>query len=139
MDKDFLNKIQASKEQINKLKASFEKKYKIKSDDMGEMSDMGGDSEDSSKECCCCEHCNQKDEYLYYLVSNLAWQIDYLSSNFYSYASTHSQGHLPPINGADKMEQALKKLGIDGDYNVVKPTIYASNKVERHGKLFDID
>jgi hypothetical protein len=45
----------------------------------------------------------------------------------------HEQGHLPPIKGPAAMTKALKTLGLDGDYDVAKQTIYASDgTVERH-------
>ena len=37
-----------------------------------------------------------------------------------------SDCHLPPIEGAAAMSKALKALGLDGDYEVVKQTVYAS-------------
>ena len=55
---------------------------------------------------------------------NWMWsEIDYIENTFYQHVQN---GHLPPINGADKMSNALKVLGIAGDYDVQKPVIYAS-------------
>ncbi len=51
----------------------------------------------------------------------LSSQISYLSEQFYQ----HSKGHLPPIMGAEKMENALKTLGVGGDYEVRKPVLYS--------------
>lgn len=43
------------------------------------------------------------------------------------YRGDHSQGHLPPIIGADKMNKALDKLGLAGDY-VVNPKVIHAGK-----------
>lgn len=57
---------------------------------------------------------------------NWIWaEIDYIENAFYQHVSS---GHLPPINGADKMTKALDVLGLSGDYQVQKPIIYASVK-----------
>jgi len=56
-----------------------------------------------------------------YQVNWLWAEIQYISSRFYA----HQEGHLPPIKGADKMEKALNTLGIGGDYEVIKPVVYA--------------
>lgn len=45
--------------------------------------------------------------------------------DIYDYMDEHRKGHLPPINGAEKMEKALKVLGIGEDYEVRKPVIFA--------------
>ena len=41
---------------------------------------------------------------------------------------THANGgtHLPPILGPEKMENAVKKLGLDGDYEIKKKMVFAS-------------
>jgi len=59
-----------------------------------------------------------------YSLQSLQRQIDWISQDFYKHSN---EGHLPPIEGAEKMQNAMTKLGIDGDYEVRKPVIYASN------------
>jgi hypothetical protein len=55
---------------------------------------------------------------------NWVWaELDYIENAFYKHVS---QGHLPPINGAEKMQKALDALGIGSDYEVQKPIIYAA-------------
>ncbi len=55
---------------------------------------------------------------------NWIWsELDYIENAFYKHVSS---GHLPPINGAEKMQNALTALGLGGDYEVQKPVIYAS-------------
>jgi hypothetical protein len=57
---------------------------------------------------------------------NWVWaEIDWIENAFYKHVS---QGHLPPINGAEKMQKALDTLGLGGDYQVQKPVVYASTK-----------
>lgn len=63
---------------------------------------------------------------LNYLDSRFQWvweSIDRLRESLYEHTS---DGHLPPIEGAAAMTKALKALGLDGDYEVVKQTVYAS-------------
>lgn len=115
-----------ARQKVDKLKAVYKKNF-IKADDMGEM----GDSE-KEMECC------PKDEYLYWMTEYLYSYISQVEQFMYHYVSYHSDGHLPPIQGADKMETALNKLGIGGDYEVRKPVIYASQtetKTDKFGKL----
>lgn len=86
----------------------------IKADDM--------ESENVSEDCC------PKDDYLYSMCDYLYRYITSVDNSLWSYITSHQKGHLPPINGADKMSGALKALKIDGDYDVYKPTIYANKK-----------
>jgi len=53
-------------------------------------------------------------------------ELDSLWTSF----GQHRKGHLPPIEGAGNLEAALKVLGMDKDYQVVKPTLYANSKGE---------
>lgn len=70
--------------------------------------------------------CQDVQDIIYYYIQGIQQQISYLRDDFYNYTSYHSQGHLPPIKGAGKMENALKVLGIDQDYQIIKPAIFAS-------------
>lgn len=61
-----------------------------------------------------------------HIFQEMNWQIKwiqseirYLENAFYE----HEKGHLPPINSAGKMEQALTVLGVSDDYQVSKPIV----------------
>ncbi len=73
-----------------------------------------------------------------YLHQSMRGMRDYvygLENQMYKHMDEHKKGHLPPIIGADKMNKALKALGCDGDYNVVKPNLYAH--ASRKGMVFE--
>lgn len=53
----------------------------------------------------------------------LAESIDRL----YNVIAAHMEGHLPKIQGAEKMQKALEALSLDGDYQVMKPVVFASD------------
>ena len=62
-------------------------------------------------------------------VSDLSMSMQYLSNDMtrlYENANRHMDGHLPPLKGAGNMKKALKALGMEDDYSVQSPTIYAS-------------
>ena len=64
------------------------------------------------------------------LVDDLSYQFRWVNQdiqNLYNMFYQHLQGHLPPLNGADQMQKAIDALGLSGDYDVQKKTIYASN------------
>lgn len=54
-------------------------------------------------------------------------RISYLENAFYDYETVHQKGHLPPILGAGKMEECLKTMGLDKDYEVYKPMVAAAS------------
>ncbi len=61
-----------------------------------------------------------------YLESRLRWMqedLNYVREMYYK----HMEGHLPKIVGATAMQKALKAIGLDGDYEVEKKTIYAND------------
>ena len=87
----------------------------------------GEDSEDS---------CPPKDDYLYWFTEYIYKYASSVESNLWSYIDNHHAGHLPKINGADKMQKALKALGLEGDYEVVKPAVYVSASKTRRGSKF---
>lgn len=60
-----------------------------------------------------------------YQTNWLAAEIAYIENALYKHVSS---GHLPPINGADKLQKALEVLGISGDYEVRKPVVFASTR-----------
>ena len=72
------------------------------------------------------------------IANNLHDRMDFMhkrmndvENNHYKHSST-AGGHLPPILGADKMNKALKALGLDGEYNVNKKELYASIKLNQN-------
>lgn len=86
-----------------------------------------GDSEDC---------CPPKDDYLYWFTEYLYKYVSNVESSFSDYVYNHAAGHLPKISGADKMQKALKTLGLEGDYEVIKPAVYVSASKTRHGSRF---
>jgi len=52
-------------------------------------------------------------------------RMEWLEGQFYK----HEDGHLPKIEGAGKMEKALKALGLEDDYRVEKRVIFAKEGV----------
>lgn len=64
-------------------------------------------------------------------VSYLQNRIDSIARDYYSLWEKlydhMNKGHIPEIVGADKMGKALKALGLDGDFEVKKNVIYASD------------
>lgn len=51
-------------------------------------------------------------------------ELSYMREALYGHISN---GHLPPIEGAERLSKALKVLGLDGDYEVKKQVIYAND------------
>lgn len=103
---------------LNQEFAKIQKAYRI------EKGYIKADSTDTDP--CVLESIVYQQDYMAYLIDNIASQINYLTNNFYSYVQKHSEGHIPPINGADKMQNALDKLGIGKDYDIIKPVIFAN-------------
>lgn len=63
-------------------------------------------------------------------LDSLTYQYEWLSAridNLWQTYIQHLDGHLPKILGADKMQNALKVLGIGDDYEVKPQVIYASD------------
>ena len=54
-------------------------------------------------------------------------RINKLEDRIYEYMYIHSKGHIPPVSGTDKMENVLKILLLDKDYQVFKPMIAAAS------------
>jgi hypothetical protein len=69
---------------------------------------------------------NDLEDLIYQLVGSVHQRCGYMENSMYNYMDTHAKGHLPPIQGADKMQTALKVLNLDGDYQVNKPCISAA-------------
>ncbi len=65
-------------------------------------------------------------EAMYAMVNHIHSRISSLADDMYGYQNNHQSGHLPKIVGADKMNKALAALGLDGDYQAEKKSIYAS-------------
>ena len=131
--------IQESLTKLNELLASItaiKDKKQIKADDMGapsqEAPETESEKEDEGCECCdCCEELKYKVDsivgYVEYLNSRISEMYSYISSVESALYDHKNNGHLPKINSAEQMQVAVTKLGLDGEYNVEKKTIYASN------------
>jgi hypothetical protein len=50
-----------------------------------------------------------------------------LYNEIYTFINKHEEGHLPKIQGPEKMQKAIEAIGLGGDYEVMKRVIYASN------------
>ena len=76
-----------------------------------------------------CEHCEKMDKMMSYAmdyvrsIQNYAYEVE---NSMYKMHSEHQVGHIPKIQGAGAMEKALKALGIDKDWEIIKPVIFAS-------------
>lgn len=74
----------------------------------------------------------------YAMLNDLRGYIYSVEDNFYKTMDNHTAGHLPKIQGAEKMQNALETLGLDGDYEIQKPTLYI--RASRQGnKEFEVD
>lgn len=65
-----------------------------------------------------------------YILQEVQYQTNWLyariaglENEFYGHVYN---GHLPPIQGPEKMAKAISVLGLDGDYEVKKRQVYAS-------------
>jgi hypothetical protein len=70
------------------------------------------------------------EDIIFRMVSYIHTRINNLEDGFYQWMWDHAgfqSGHLPPIKGAEKMENALKVLGLDKDYDVKKPMVMAAS------------
>lgn len=63
------------------------------------------------------------------------WKVDYAMS----FIEEHTKGHLPPILSPSKLQDALNALKLEGDYEVMKPKIYASLKGSKRQFVAKID
>jgi hypothetical protein len=72
---------------------------------------------------------------VYRVAENIHARIDRLGDEMWRHMS---DGHLPPIKGAGKMEKALDTLGMSDDYAVYKPMISATVKDGARGKIVEI-
>lgn len=63
-------------------------------------------------------------QYIDQMLSYLRTNLSDIQTQLWAHINN---GHLPVIRGADGMVKALKALGMDGDYQVEKETVYANN------------
>ncbi len=75
--------------------------------------------------------CDELEDIMFQLIGYVHNRISYLEDGFYTYAYEHQKGHLPAIMGAGKMEECLKTMGLEKDYQVMKPMIAAAS--EKYG------
>lgn len=74
-------------------------------------------------ESCDTKSNNEEIDYLYALIRGFYDYVNYIEQDIYNHKT---KGHIPPILGAGKMENALTVLGIGSDYEVKKPIIWTS-------------
>lgn len=67
-------------------------------------------------------------DFVYSMMESCHRRIDYISEDIYSFIDKHSEGHIPPIVGAERMNKALKVLGLDDDYEAYPKYISANTK-----------
>ena len=78
---------------------------------------------------CAIECLNQTVSNVYSYLWKLEDKVYDIKYDAYEKLAEHKICHIPPINSPEKMQNALKSLGIDKDYEVYKPTvIVASDK-----------
>lgn len=68
----------------------------------------------------------EMEDMMFSMMDFLYMQISYLADDFYGYVSRHQKGHLPSAPSAEHMERAVKALGFEKNFEIVKPVIYAN-------------
>jgi len=99
-------------EQLKESIASLDKKYR-------ESKGYNGDTASPSKP--------EMEDMMYQMISNVYRYVDSSLSYIDQWINGHSKGHIPPCSGPEKLANAIEVLGLDGDYQVEKKTIWASN------------
>ena len=119
--------------ELKKTEEGYAVEYSI-----AEISIADDDKEDGKEKSVCMEDVYAVVSSVYRTVmAEMSYQVGWIQAQIdwiNMWKREHSEGHLPPINGAEKMEAALDALGISGDYQIQKPVIYASQGV--HIKSF---
>lgn len=82
------------------------------------------------------------DEMYYKIMDNLYYSLQGIREYIYSVQDSlidhKTKGHIPPILGAEKMQNAMETLGISEDYDLQKPVVYV--RASRQGnKEFSVD
>jgi hypothetical protein len=81
------------------------------------------------------EMCSKNDMYgmldrimgsVYNMVDNLHARINEVDDYHWKTMGEHKEGHLPPYKTASQLQAFLKTCGMDKDYDVIKPAIFAS-------------
>lgn len=85
------------------------------------------------------EMSNQIWDICYSMVSNLRQYVYAVEDSFYE----HKKNHIPPIIGAERMNNALEVLGLAGDYKAEPRTIFANSKYKisagKYGVTAELD
>lgn len=72
----------------------------------------------------------------YDMIAGLRQYVYSIDDRLYEHSS---QGHIPKIVGAERMNNALEALGLDGDYRAEPKTIYAYNiQANKNGVELDL-
>ena len=72
-----------------------------------------------------------KEDMMYQIMNNLRNFIYSVEAEMYNYQREHQVGHLPVIQGAGKMQHCLEVLGLDDDYDIQRPAIFAKSSNKR--------
>ncbi len=114
-------------DKLQEIKASIEKLEKIYQEAKADMSD----SSNNDVYYKCMDAC-------YQMIGGLRNYIYLAEDRIYNSLAEHNKGHLPKIQGAEKMKNALETLGIDGDYDIQKPTLWVQAN-RNGGKTFEAE
>lgn len=105
-----MNKLEDFKKELNDFKTIIQgKKGLITKADYG-------DSGPASPDMYHIEYLGDRCDRLYKMIQDLWDELE-----------DHLETHLPPIETPEQMDRAVKALGLDKSYEVVKRQIYASN------------
>jgi Mg2+ and Co2+ transporter CorA len=114
--KDELKQMQSALASLSEDFKKFSLKFKSKADG-GELEQEPDDTEDKLSEM---------SDMMYKMVEGIYRYVSEIESSMWNYQYNHANGHIPPIVGAEKMNKALKVLGLDGDYEASPKVIMAS-------------
>lgn len=122
-----------NKEEIKQILASLEEQSKdFKNKVQTKASPDTVCAEDYQYLSKCCDN-------LYEMIYRLRDYIYQSDAEIWNALYDHkNNGHIPPIKGTEKMEKALKVLGIDKDYEILKPVIY-STASKNGSKSFEVN
>lgn len=116
------------KKKLDEMFASLETKYKSKAD-APVQSQMSYDD--------MCQIMNSMYNDMYQMVSSVRNYMYSIEDQSYAKWQSHGKGHLPNARTPSQMQKVLKVLGMDQDYDVVRPTITATRT--NAGLKFEVD
>ena len=126
MDKN--KELEQNAQKLQEIKASLDKTEK---EFKQIRADMVGEDKNNEVYYKCMDAC-------YRMVDGLRSYVYGVENNMYRMMDEHRVGHLPKIHGAEKMKNAIETLGLEGDYDVQKPTLWI--QANRNGtKNFNVE